>query len=77
MTNLLAVPLIAFTSVYTCISNWLYGLWFLLCHPVQFNMFIGEWRKHQAEIANADDAAAAGYGQLNRRQRRGLRKGIR
>jgi hypothetical protein len=53
-----------------------FGVWFMLRHPLQFMSFVAEWRKFQTAIAHNDDAASAGYYDLNRAQRRRLQRGI-
>ncbi len=59
--------------VFSGLRAYTIGLWFLIRHPIRFIDFVNEWRGYEARIAETDDARAAGYFDLNRKQRRSLR----
>ncbi len=61
-----------FWIVFSGLRAYTIGLWFLCRHPIQFISFVNEWRGYAKQIADTDDAAAAGYFSLNRAQRRKL-----
>lgn len=56
--------------------NLVYGLVFLVRHPITFNKFVGEYRGWKQKIDDNDEAITAGYYELTREQRRRLKRRI-
>jgi len=56
------------------VVNLLFGIWFLICHPITFIKFSNEYRKFAAKIDDNDQVAQSGFYNMPRRDRRAMTK---
>lgn len=72
---MLAIKIIVGTTI-NYISNLVYGLCFLVRHPITFNKFVREYRQFEDRIDENDLVAQSGFYDMPRRMRRALGRNI-